>query len=167
MLVRQGCSTAGLAALAMAAVPVTASAAPNVKLKVSEHKNGPYVKAPGPNPLDVNTIREDPKNLYLRASLADGRAVKVRLYERLGSSPGADDYHYEWSHGSDDISHDAHTSGYLFKLKEGHPQKFRVQVLPEIPNPDDVCLFPLIEKNSSMSDLAEAFFAINNPNACV
>jgi len=138
-----------------------------VKLKVSKHKHGPFVNAPGPDPLDVNTTGEDPKNLYVRASLADGRSVKVRLYERLGDSPGADDYHYQWFDGSDNISHDAQTSGYLFKLRQGHPQKFRVQVLPEIPNPDDVCLFPLIEKNSSMSDLADAFFAINDPNACV
>jgi len=159
--------TAGLAALAMAAVPVTASAAPKVKLKVSEQKNGPYVKAPGPNPLDVSTTGEDPKNLYLRASLADDSSVKVRLFERLGSSPGSDDYHFQWFVGSDNISHDAQTSGYLFKLKEGHPQKFRVRVEPEISNPESACLFPLIEKNSSMSDLADAFFAINDPNACV
>jgi hypothetical protein len=157
---------AGLTALAIAAVPVTASAAPKVKLMVSLHKNGPYVKAPGSNPLDVTTTGEDPKNLYVRASLADG-SVKVRLYERLGSSPGAGDYHFQWFDGSDDISHDAQTSGYLFKLREGQPQKFRVRVEPEIPDPGSTCLFPLIERESSMADLAEAFFAINDPNACV
>jgi hypothetical protein len=138
-----------------------------VKLKVSTHKDGPYVKAPGPDPLDVTTSGENPKNLYLRASLADGRSTKVRLYERLGSSPGSDDYHFGWFDGSDDISHDAQTSGHLFRLRSGHPRIFRVRVEPEIPNPDDACLYPLIEKNSSMSDLAEAFFAINDPNACL
>jgi hypothetical protein len=157
----------GVVSLAMTVAHGTASAAPNVKLKVSENKNGPYVNAPGPNPFDVTTAGEDPKNLFMRASLAQNRSTKVRLYERLGSTPGAGDYHFLWFHGDTDISHDAQTSGYLFKLREGHPRKFRVRVLPEISDPGSACLFPLIEKNSSMNDLAEAFFTINDPNACV
>ena len=84
MLVRQGLLTAGLAALAMAAVPVTASAAPKVKLKVSEQRNGPYVRAPGPNPLDVSTNGENPKNLYLRASLADDRVHEGSAVRAVG-----------------------------------------------------------------------------------
>jgi hypothetical protein len=91
----------------------------------------------------------------------------VRLYERLGSTPGSEDYHFQWSKGSIDISHDAQTSGHLFKLRHGHPRVFRIRIQPDIPDPDDACMFPLLERESTMSDLAEAFFAINDPNACV
>jgi hypothetical protein len=138
-----------------------------VKLKASENRGGPYVNAPGPNPLDVSTSGEDPKNLFVRASLADEGSVKVRLFERLGSSPGSEDYHFAWFDGGENISHDAQTSGYPFRLRHDHPRVFRVRVTPDLSTPDDACLFPLIEKKSSMSDLAEAFFAINDPNACV
>ena len=148
-------------------LPATAAAAPNVKLKASDAKNGPFVNAPGPNPFDVSTDGTNPKNLYIKASLADEGAVKVRLYERLCCAPGTEDYQLRWFAGRRDISHDAQTAGYLFRLRHGHPKVFRIRIKPEVPGPGDFCLFPLIEKNSSMNDLAEAFFAINNPNACV
>jgi hypothetical protein len=151
----------------VALIPATASAAPKVKLKASEAKEGPYVNAPGESPLVVTTSGEEPKDVFLKASLASKGSAKFRLFERVGSGPGGNDYDFRWSKGRNDITHDAQTSGHLFKLVHGKPQVFRLRMTPEVPGPDPACAFPRLgPKDGGLDQLAEAFIAINNPNAC-
>ena len=141
--------------------PAAAGAAPALKLKAAKHRDGPYVNAPGNDPLVVNV--DEPKNLYVKAIRPASGSVDVRLFEEVSNDA---EFDYQWFKGQNDISHDVQTSGYLFNLKHEKPRRFRVRVIPAVPDPGEGCLYPHIDPEGSMSSYS-AFFAINHPDACV
>jgi hypothetical protein len=151
-----------LGLLALAIIPATASAAPVLKLKAAKHKRGPYVNAPGPNPVTANV--NEPKNFWVKAFIVPHSSVEARLFEQVANQD--QDYKFKWYKGQNDISHDVQTSGHLFTLRHDHPKRFRVRVRPQVPNPGPLCLFPYVSPEGSLTQY-EAFFAINGDNACV
>jgi hypothetical protein len=142
------------------AAAATASAAPPISVEAAKHKDGPYSKF---DSVPV-TVRHE-RDLFLRVT-SNGSTHDVALFDQK-CCDGSHDYRVRYFRGQNNVTQDARSDeGAHFNVAFGAPKLVRIEIEPRVAQPDAFCLYPYATADDQLTEYT-AYFAVNNPSACV